>query len=173
MNALIDSYGWIEHFSGGPLSAKYAKYIDTASKKSHFTPSVVLYEVYKRIKKIKDEQAALTAFAYIVAHTTIVPLNKKISIEAAEISLSQNLSMADSIITATAELTASEIITSDKHFKGRKNVIFINAEETPKSGFDEKEQKEMARRMTERSRKGLYKLPKGWKFNRDEIYDRK
>lgn len=37
---------------------------------------------------------------------------------------------------------------------------------------DEKRQKEIAERQMERSRKGLYKLPKGWKFNRDEIYDR-
>lgn len=36
----------------------------------------------------------------------------------------------------------------------------------------EKEQEKIAKRIMERSRKGLYKLPKGWKFNRDEIYDR-
>ena len=36
----------------------------------------------------------------------------------------------------------------------------------------DKEQKEIAKRMMERSRKGLYKLPKNWKFNRDEIYNR-
>lgn len=36
----------------------------------------------------------------------------------------------------------------------------------------EKEQEAIAQRMVERSRKGLYKLPKDWKFKRDEIYDR-
>ncbi len=38
---------------------------------------------------------------------------------------------------------------------------------------EEKRQKEIAERQMERSKKGLYSLPKGWKFNRDEIYDRK
>lgn len=38
--------------------------------------------------------------------------------------------------------------------------------------FLEKEQEEIAKSIMERSEKGLYKLPKGWKFNRDEVYDR-
>lgn len=38
--------------------------------------------------------------------------------------------------------------------------------------LQETKDKEIAERQMERSRKGLYKLPKGWKFNREEIYDR-
>ena len=173
MNVLIDSYGWIEHFSEGPTAAKYAKFINGASKKTYFTPSVVLYEVYKKIKKLKGEPIALTAYAHIVAHTTIVPLNKRVSLEAAEISLEQDLSMADSIVMATANLTESEIVTSDGHFKGKKNVIFIDkTKDTPNSNPDKTSQKEITERQMKASERGLYKLPKGWKFNRNEAYDR-
>ena len=125
VNVLIDSYGWIEYFSDGPLACKYSKHIENASKKNFFTPTIVLYEVYKRIKKTRNEQTALVAYAHIVVNTTIVPLTKRISLEAAEISLSEGMSMADAIIKATANLTQSTIVTSDKHFKDKKDVIFI------------------------------------------------
>ncbi len=126
VNVLIDSYGWIEYFSDGPLAGKYSKYIESSSKKKTFTPSIILYEVYKRIKKFKGEQVALTAYAYIVAHTAIVPIGKKIALEAAETSISEDLGMADSIIRSTAQIIGAKIITSDKHFKGKKDVIFIS-----------------------------------------------
>ena len=125
MNVLIDSYGWIEYFSEGPLANKYAKHIESATKKQFFTPTIVLYEVYKRIKKMKGEQNALIAHAHIIANTTTVPLTKKLSLEAAEISLSEGFGMADAIIKASANLTQSIIVTSDKHFKGIKGVVFI------------------------------------------------
>ena len=37
---------------------------------------------------------------------------------------------------------------------------------------EKKRNKEIAERQKMLSAKGLYKLPKNWKFNRDEIYDR-
>jgi predicted nucleic acid-binding protein len=125
VNVLIDCFGCIEYFSDGPLAGKYSKHIENASKKNFFTPTIVLYEVYKRIKKTRNEQTALVAYAHIVVNTTIVPLTKRISLEAAEISLSEGMSMADAIIKATANLTQSTIVTSDKHFKDKKDVIFI------------------------------------------------
>ena len=44
--------------------------------------------------------------------------------------------------------------------------------EAMKKWAEEKEQKEIAERMKARMKKGMYKLPKNWKFNRDELYDR-
>ncbi len=44
-------------------------------------------------------------------------------------------------------------------------------EEAVKKWIDEKKQKEIAKRAMEMMNKGLYSL-KGWKFNREEIYDR-
>ena len=37
---------------------------------------------------------------------------------------------------------------------------------------DEKRQREIGKRMIEMMEKGLYSVGKGWKFNREEIYDR-
>jgi toxin FitB len=121
---LVDSYGWLEYFLDGPLSEKYAKAVEQANDKDYVTPTVVVYEVYKRIRSIQGEQSALEAYAQI-ARTKIVELTSQIALEAAEISLSKNLGMADALILATARAFKAEILTSDKHLKDFKETRFI------------------------------------------------
>lgn len=125
VNVLIDSYGWMEYFGDGQLAEKYARYIEKANTENYITPSVVLYEVYKKIKKEKNEEKALEAYAYIVTYTKISPLDERISINAAEKSLELGLGMADSIIIATAEYNNAKIVTSDKHLKELESVLYI------------------------------------------------
>ncbi|MBI4162138.1 MAG: hypothetical protein HY513_00515 [Candidatus Aenigmarchaeota archaeon] len=60
----------------------------------------------------------------------------------------------------------------EEHKGNKKGDLGKAVTEAMKKWADEKEQKEIAERQMERGRKGLYKLPKNWKFNRDEIYDR-
>lgn len=121
---LIDSYGWIEYFAEGPLADSYAAYVEEADAENTITPTVVVYEVYKKIKTIKDEQKALEAYAQI-SRTKIIELTGSLSLEAADISLTANLGMADSIILATAKAYGAEVITSDEHLKSVKGVKFI------------------------------------------------
>lgn len=125
MSVLIDSCGWIEYFGDLPLVEKYAVYIEKANKKEYVTPSIVLYEVYKKIKKDVSEERALEAVAYILSYTTVHHLNEKTAIEAAEASLGQGLPMADAVILATARLHNAKIITGDEHFKGLKEAELI------------------------------------------------
>ncbi|MFH1256239.1 MAG: type II toxin-antitoxin system VapC family toxin [Candidatus Diapherotrites archaeon] len=124
-NVLVDSSVWIEFFAGGPKAKKAAEIIGRAQKSAYKTPSLVLFEVYKKIKKELSEQKASEAIAYIIDATEIIPLNERIAVHAAEISLAHSLSMADSVIKATAEITGSEIKTKDSHFKGLENVEII------------------------------------------------
>jgi len=126
-NVLIDSYGWIEYFSDGPLAGKYVPYIQKADPKTHITPSIVLYEVYKKLKKESEEERALEAYGYILAYTRVVHLTEEIAIEAADVSLKENLAMADAIIRATAGKFNAKIVTGDLHFKGLKDVIYIGS----------------------------------------------
>ncbi|MFQ6136491.1 MAG: type II toxin-antitoxin system VapC family toxin [Candidatus Hydrothermarchaeales archaeon] len=125
MSVLIDSFGWIEYFGEGALVEKYARYIEKANREEYCTPSIVLYEVYKKIKREISEEKALEAYAYIVAYTSIVPLTEDLAVEAAEISLGRGLSMADAMIKATAQKYNAKIITGDEHFKGLKDVELI------------------------------------------------
>lgn len=55
---------------------------------------------------------------------------------------------------------------------GKKGDLGKAVTEAIEKWSEEKEQKEIATRLMEAAEKGLYKLPKNWKFNRDEIYDR-
>jgi toxin FitB len=128
---LIDSYGWLEYFLDGPLAEKYAQSVEQANDKDYVTPTIVVYEVYKRIRSIQGEQSALEAYAQI-ARTKIVELTSQIALEAAEISLSKNLGMADALILATARAFKAEILTSDKHLKDFKETRFIeNTQNSP------------------------------------------
>jgi len=122
---LIDSYGWIEYFSEGALAASYAPYVEKADEENCITPTIVVYEVYRKIKSLLGEQKALEAFAHM-SRTRIVELASAISLRAADISINLKLGTADAIVLATAQECNAEIVTSDKHLKGLKGVKFIS-----------------------------------------------
>ena len=122
---LIDSYGWIEYFGDGPLADSYAPFTENSNAENTVTPTIVVYEVYRKIKNTKGEQKALEAYAQM-SQTKIIELNSVLSLEAADIGLTTGLGMADSIIVATAKAYNAEIITSDKHLKDIKRVKFIS-----------------------------------------------
>jgi len=121
---LIDSHGWIEYFAEGSLADKYAQFVEEASIENTVTPTIVIYEVYRKIKKMKGEEKALEAYAQI-SRTRIVELTESLSLQAADMSLKMGLGMADSVIVATAKAYNAEIITGDRHLKEVENVRFI------------------------------------------------
>ncbi|MEK6973604.1 MAG: type II toxin-antitoxin system VapC family toxin [archaeon] len=125
MSVLVDSYGWIEYFTNGPLADKYAKYIEKANKKEYLVSSVILYEVYKKIRATKNEQIALEAVAQIMQYNTVIDLNGSIALEAADLTVKYGLGFIDATIKATAESNDAVLVTSDKHFKGLNNVILL------------------------------------------------
>jgi len=59
--------------------------------------------------------------------TKIVPLSEEIALLAAEISLKHTLPMADAVVYATAIKEICPVVTSDPHFKGLENVIYLEA----------------------------------------------
>ena len=117
VNVLVDSSGWIEYFADTANAGKYARLIEKASKSTHFTPTVIVYEVFRKLKKEAGEKKALGAIAHIIDRTTIVELTERTAIHAAELSLQHDFSLADSIILATALEQQAQIFTGDRHFK--------------------------------------------------------
>lgn len=122
---LIDSYGWIEYFSEGALAASYAPYVEKANEENCITPTIVIYEVCRKMKKTLGEQKALEAYAHM-SRTRIVELTSAISLRAVDVSINLTLGTADAIVVATAQECNAEIITSDKHLKDLDGVKFIN-----------------------------------------------
>ena len=107
---LVDSSGWLEFFTNGPLAGTYAQHL----KHPHdvLTPTIVLYEVYKVVKRQRSEEEALTAVAQM-GKTQVVPLNDTIALTAADASLTYQLAMADAIVYATALTHKAKLVTSD------------------------------------------------------------
>ena len=122
---LIDSYGWIEYFTEGPLADSYSFYVEKANSENCVTPTIVVYEVYKKIRSLLGEQKALEAYAQI-SRTRIIELTTTIALKAADISTNLKLGTADSIILATAQGCDAEVVTSDEHMKDLKHIKFIN-----------------------------------------------
>ncbi len=119
---IVDSFGWIEYFTEGPLSSDYAKYLKDVSKLA--TPTIALYEVYKKIKQERSEEDALSAVS-IMNRTTVVPLTESIALLAADLSLKHSLPMADAVVYATAVEKQCQLISSDRHFEKLDGVTFL------------------------------------------------
>jgi predicted nucleic acid-binding protein len=119
---VIDSSGWLEFFTDGPLAERYAFLLNDLSQ--IITPVIVLYEVYKKIRRERGEEAALVAAAQL-QKTQLIPVTDTIALRAADLSLEHHLAMADAIIYATAMLHDTLLITSDGDFKLIPGVLFL------------------------------------------------
>ena len=122
MKVVLDSSGWIEFFTGGPLAERYAAYL--TSRYQIITPTVVLYEVYKKIKRERGEETALL-FAGRLNSTHVVHLTESIAYLAADVSLRHGLAMADAIVYATAKDQEAEVITGDADLKDLPGVVYV------------------------------------------------
>ncbi len=123
MKVLVDSSGWIEFFTDGPLAGRYAPYI--TSKYQLITPTIVLYEVYKKIKRERGEETALL-FTGRLSATKVVQLTASIALLAADLSLRHGLAMANAIVYATARDLEAEVVTGDAALKDLPGVVYID-----------------------------------------------
>jgi predicted nucleic acid-binding protein len=122
VRTLVDSSGWIEFFAEGPLADRYAPYLRTPAQL--VTPTIVLYEVYKRLKQERGEDLALFATEQIRA-TQIIPLTESLALLAADVSLEYGLAMADAVVYATARDQDARLVTSDADFKTLPAVEYV------------------------------------------------
>lgn len=121
---LIDSSGWVEFFAAGKKSKEYRRYI--LSPQEIITPSLLLYEVYKKFARERSEAEGIFAIIQIQSRSAyIIPLDESLAIHAADISIKWRLAMADAIIYATTLKEGATLITSDHHFEGLDNVTLI------------------------------------------------
>jgi predicted nucleic acid-binding protein len=122
MKVLLDSSGWIEFFTDGPLANRYAGYF--GPKYQLITPTIVLYEVYKKIKRERGEETSLV-FAGRLHATHLIELTESIALLAADMSLRHGLAMADAIVYATARDQNAELITGDADLKDLPAVVYV------------------------------------------------
>jgi toxin FitB len=119
----VDSSGWIEYFSDGPLAPAYEKYL-LSPPEAIATPTIVLFEVYRLIKRERGEEEAMLAAGQI-AQTRLVPLDESLALYAADLALEHRLALADSIVYATSRVHDAELITSDADFERLPGVRYL------------------------------------------------
>ena len=119
---IVDSCGWLEWFTDGTLAEAYHKFL--ADPDNLLVPAIVLYEVYKVLKREVGEEKALRAAGYM-KNSPVIPLDETLAFAAADIALQENLAMADAIIVATARAHNAAIITSDSDLKDQPNVDYL------------------------------------------------
>lgn len=120
---LIDSCGWLEFFTGGPLGDRYGEEL-SGDPGETLVPTIVLYEVYKFLLRTSSEETAIRCTAHMT-QGRVVDLDATLAIESAEMSARQRLAMADAIVYATARKHGAEIFTSDVDLKGLEGVTYL------------------------------------------------
>lgn len=112
---LVDSSGWVEFLGDGPRAEKFAPYFEREERL--LVPTIVLYEVYKKLLSAQGSTAA-DRFLSAALRAHVVPLDERLALLAARVSLDRRLAMADAIIYATAQAAGAHLVTSDTHFQG-------------------------------------------------------
>ena len=121
---LVDSSAWLEYFADGPNAGFFAPAIERT--RDLLVPTIVVFEVYKRVLQQRNERAALEAIS-VLQHGQLIELTASLAIAAAQISHHEKLRMADSIILATARAQNATIWTQDSDFEEMDRVKYCAA----------------------------------------------
>lgn len=111
---VIDSSAWLEYLADGSNADYFAPAIEATDQL--VVPVVSIYEVYKRVHLQRDESDALRAVA-LMQQGHVVELDASLSLDAAILSMTHRLPMADSMILATARRFKAELWTQDSDFQ--------------------------------------------------------
>ncbi len=119
---IVDSSGWLEYFGKGKNGEIFFPIIQKT--KELIVPTITIYEVFKRVSILRNEEDALKAVG-IMTTGMVVDLSQEIAIQAAILSIEKKLPMADSLIMATSYYFQATLWTQDEHFKGMDGVEYI------------------------------------------------
>ena len=72
---VIDSYAWIEYFTGSELGEKVKSLIENSEEK--LTPTICLAEVYAKTLKVENQELAETQRAFIKEKSALVFLDEQ------------------------------------------------------------------------------------------------
>jgi predicted nucleic acid-binding protein len=79
--------------------------------------AIEIYKVYKVIRRDLSEERAIEAVSAL-RRATIAPVDEPLALDAAELSLTHGLAMADSLVYATARRFRATLVTGGADFQG-------------------------------------------------------
>ncbi len=107
---LVDSSGWIAYLRGGVHARSFAPAIENAG--ALLVPTVCLADVYRRVLRHLGRAEALR-IAVAMQQGLVVDLNGAVAMLAAELGAEHGLSLADSVVLATARAYGATLWTLD------------------------------------------------------------
>lgn len=121
---LVDSSAWVEFLGQGRAATQVAREIEKADE--ILVPTVVIFEVYRKLLRSTTESSALLAVATLSQHR-VIDLTREIALSAADISVQHRLAMADSVVLASARASDAVLVTLDNDFAALAEVKVIRA----------------------------------------------
>ncbi|MEO5657824.1 MAG: type II toxin-antitoxin system VapC family toxin [Nitrospiria bacterium] len=118
---LVDSSGWLEYFAEGPNAGFFAPPIEDTP--NLLVPTICLLEVFKRVLRQRDEDAAMRAVG-TMQQGQVVDLDRATAVAAAKTGVATRLPLADSVILATARFHNAVVWTQDADFEGLSGVKY-------------------------------------------------
>lgn len=128
---VVDSSGWLEYFADGPNAGTFAKPIQNVNQL--IVPMLSMIEVFKHVAGHRGEGDALQAVA-AMQQGTVVELTVPVALDAARLSLDARLTLAESIVLATARNHRATLWTQNPHFEHIEGVRYVGRDGAQPAG---------------------------------------
>ncbi len=134
MKIVVDSYAWIELFTGSVEGTKVKEVLAHADEL--YTPGIVLAEVARKfLRDGFSEDFVNKSLEQITAAATITYIDPKLAIDSANCyqEIKKNAqknrlnapSLFDAILLATSKSLNAKLLTGDAHFKALPEAIWV------------------------------------------------
>ena len=121
---IVDTYAWISYFEGRK------EFKETIENNDLYTPSIVLAEVSRVIKRKKVPTGKSTKILEFIKESgLILSLDETNAVEAGETAEKERLYLIDGIVYSYVD-EHTHLLTGDKHFKNKPFVDLIEAKST-------------------------------------------
>lgn len=115
---IVDSSGWLEYFADSSRAPLFAAAIEAPDHL--LVPVLVLYEVVKKVRRERGDDAALQVTG-ILQSGRFIDVDAPLALDAARL----DLPMADGLIYAMAQRESATLWTQDEDFKGLPGVKYF------------------------------------------------
>jgi len=131
---IVDTYAWIEYFSGTEIGEKVKKFL---VEKYAYTPEIVLAEIARKYIREGMSIETVKHRLYIIGELSVITgIDYKIALESGKaylellnhskkLKLKTKPGLGDAIILETAKILNAKILTGDQHFKNLKITIWL------------------------------------------------
>ena len=123
VTVLVDSWVWIEYWSGGRHAREAAAFIE--GDEEAYVSAINLAEVYFWVLRSYDEKTAQAKAVTMAKRCHVIPVEEETAVEGARLRMKEGLAMADSLVYATAREMGAKLVTGDGGLRHLPDVIFL------------------------------------------------